>query len=302
VTISFADLQSDADLSAQIETGYGEDGLGIVAVTGVPELANLRRRALQQAHKLGQLTKEQLAQYEVPPFFQRGWSCGQEKMKDGKPDFNKGSFYFNPVRDSFEDVPTEKIEKYPTFYGNNVWPADTLGAAFADDVLACARLMIKVGSLVGKHCDAFVQRRLPKADSVVQTTVETSEHHAARLLHYFATKAPTPASSAPADDSDDSWCGWHNDHCTLTGLLPALYIDAASGEPVANPDPKAGLYIKNRKGDVVKAAPPADALLFQIGETAQIMSGGLLKATPHMVQAVNVPNVARCTLAVFMEP
>jgi hypothetical protein len=32
---------------------------------------------------------------------------------------------------------------------------------------------------------------------------------------------------------------------------------------------------------------PADAVAYQIGETAQILTGGLLSATPHMVQVIN---------------
>ncbi len=46
-------------------------------------------------------------------------------------------------------------------------------------------------------------------------------------------------------------------------------------------------------------------LAFQIGETAQIMSGGVLRATPHAVQAVRWPesaSICRNTFALFMEP
>lgn len=47
---------------------------------------------------------------------------------------------------------------------------------------------------------------------------------------------------------------------------------------------------------------PPDMLAFQIGETAQILSGGVLQATPHSVQASPVPGISRSQLAVFMEP
>jgi isopenicillin N synthase-like dioxygenase len=43
-----------------------------------------------------------------------------------------------------------------------------------------------------------------------------------------------------------------------------------------------------------------------IGECAQLLSGGLLKATPHMVRGPSVTNtsagVHRSTFAVFMQP
>ena len=44
-------------------------------------------------------------------------------------------------------------------------------------------------------------------------------------------------------------------------------------------------------------------LCLQIGETAQIQSGGLLRATPHAVRSIrsNLP-ISRESFAVFMEP
>jgi isopenicillin N synthase-like dioxygenase len=82
-----------------------------------------------------------------------------------------------------------------------------------------------------------------------------------------------------------------------------MYFDDASGREIACPDPRAGLYIKARSGALVKAAIPPDCCAFQCGETLQIASGGVLRATPHCVRAAeNAPGVARATLAVFMEP
>jgi isopenicillin N synthase-like dioxygenase len=49
---------------------------------------------------------------------------------------------------------------------------------------------------------------------------------------------------------------------------------------------------------------PRDCIAYQIGETSTIMSGGLLRATPHAVQAVRYPeskSMGRSTFAVFME-
>ena len=58
--------------------------------------------------------------------------------------------------------------------------------------------------------------------------------------------------------------GWHNDHCSLTGLVPAMYFNS-DGEEVSCPDPAAGLYIKSRNGALVHVQVPSDALAFQIG-------------------------------------
>jgi len=83
-----------------------------------------------------------------------------------------------------------------------------------------------------------------------------------------------------------------------------MYIND-KGEEIRNPDPNSGLYIRSRRGRLVKASIPSDHLIFQIGETAQIHSGGFLQATPHCVRGAEGPQaygVSRETFAVFMEP
>ncbi|CAN0552955.1 unnamed protein product, partial [Ectocarpus sp. 8 AP-2014] len=49
------------------------------------------------------------------------------------------------------------------------------------------------------------------------------------------------------------------------------------------------VFVCTPKGELVKATlPPGEAasscLLFQIGETTQVLSGGALQATPHAVR------------------
>jgi len=108
------------------------------------------------------------------------------------------------------------------------------------------------------------------------------------------------------EESYATWCGWHNDHGSLTGLVPSVYMNR-QGEVIPSPDPAAGLYIKNRSGKIVRANLPTDCLAYQIGESAQIHSGGSLQATPHAVRGPN-PSLEACqglsreSFAVFMEP
>lgn len=133
--------------------------------------------------------------------------------------------------------------------------------------------------------------------------ISTAKCSKARLLHYFALTEEQIAAQQSAETLEDSfsWCGWHNDHGALTGLVQAMFTDA-NGQPVPSPDAHAGLYVKNRRGEIVKANIPAGHLVFQIGETSQILSGGVLQATPHAVRGPHVTGVNRETLAVFMQP
>lgn len=125
----------------------------------------------------------------------------------------------------------------------------------------------------------------------------------ARLLHYFALSEEQIAAQNEATTLENSfaWCGWHNDHGALTGLVQAMFMDS-TGATVPNPDPQAGLYVKNRRGEILKANIPPGHLVYQIGETSQILSGGTLQATPHAVRGPQVTGVNRETLAVFMQP
>jgi hypothetical protein len=62
----------------------------------------------------------------------------------------------------------------------------------------------------------------------------------ARRLH---TSPPAHDDSAmdSADNEFSSWCGWHNDHGSLTGLTSALYLDE-NGNQVVNTDKTAGMH------------------------------------------------------------
>jgi hypothetical protein len=86
----------------RIEKAYGKDGLGIVAVTGVPQYQEFRSQLLPLAQKLAALPKEDLAAIEHPASsYSVGWSHGKESF-NGKPDTAKGSYYANPLYDQID--------------------------------------------------------------------------------------------------------------------------------------------------------------------------------------------------------
>ena len=119
-----------------------------------------------------------------------------------------------------------------------------------------------------------------------------------RLLHYFPV-------SEEVDTSDMKWCGWHNDHGTITGLCSAMYLapDGSEVDPSSIEDTESGLFAMNRNFEQVKIKIPKDSLAFQIGESAQIHSGGLLRATPHcVISKPSTEGISRNTMAVFLEP
>ena len=147
----------------------------------------------------------------------------------------------------------------------------------------------------------------------------------ARLLHYFPSSSTAPdtqENKQTEGDDDDDWCATHLDHGCLTGLTSAMFINEATAaltpsssgggtpplaELPASPDPKAGLYIRSRTGDIVKVNIPRDCLAFQTGEALQLITRGRFRAVPHFVKGARSGGgdgglVARNTLAVFTQP
>lgn len=127
--------------------------------------------------------------------------------------------------------------------------------------------MISVGSLVAKQIDAYAHKVHPKypKDKLYQV-ISKGSGHIGRLLHYFPFDKK--------ENVEDDWCGWHNDHGALTALTSAMYIDK-TGKEIKFKETKGGLFAKNRFSEVSKISIPPEMLAFQLGESAQIMTGGL---------------------------
>jgi len=302
VLLQYDDLVNNRDLSASIHAAYGADGLGLLVIRGVPHLSEYRASLLPLARKFALLPEDIKHKYEHPQsHYNFGWSHGKEYMADNKPDWAKGSYYANPVHDAPFAHDPALVAQFPSFCAPNIWPKADL-PELEPALKKLGGLIVDTGALLAKHLDKFVHSKLPGYPSDRLTKIiKESRTHKARLLHYFAATVKDGEHTVNNDDDWGSWCGWHNDHGSLTGLTSAMFIDE-HGKDIANPDPHSGLYIKSRKGDVLKAVIPVDCLAYQMGETEQIHSGGALQATPHCVHAGSIPHVTRETFAVFMEP
>ena len=75
-----------------------------------------------------------------------------------------------------------------------------------------------VGALLALQIDAFAKSQSPNyPEKNLHHTIKNGHCHIGRMLHYF----PFENKGAAEDD----WCGWHNDHGSLTALTSALYTD-----------------------------------------------------------------------------
>ena len=303
-------------LQAAVAQAYGYGGLGVLAVTDVPQLTEHRQKMLPLGAKFAALPDATKRKTETPhAFFQVGWSYGNEKLQGDQPDWAKGSYYANPL----VDVPSDDanlIARFPSFLEPNVWPTEDL-PEFEGAFKALGRAVVDVGRMVAKQCDDYTASQCPSYEGgKLFKLLQRSKCCKGRFLHYYPADQvqhlvggqgnTAPDAVAAADMAFSDWCGWHNDHGSLTGLVPAMFMNAR-GEEVPNPDPSAGLYIRSTTGTLVKVLlpPGSSSLAFQIGETAQIHTGGVLQATPHAVRGPSgqtAAGISRETMAVFMEP
>ena len=314
VILDYVDVVSSPTSAtiAAIEKAFGVTGLGLILVRGVPGFIEARAAALPHSFTFASLPVVTKRVYEHPiSHYSFGWSHGKEKLA-GKPDAAKGSFYFNPVYDE-PDAARGELLRDPTlapFLTNNIWPSVHDAPSFEADIKVLSRLMVETGAALAPHVDAFTALFLasrgassPVPSATLERVIRDSRSHKGRLLYYFSQADSCSNATSAATDNNDTWCGWHNDHSSLTALTPALFFDP-SGKQTTPTDATGGLYIRSRDGTTVRAVIPSDCLAFQIGEAAQIMSGGSLQATPHCVRSLGAVDAAlsRGTLAVFCGP
>lgn len=85
VVISYESLlDPNADLKAQIEEGFGYAGLGLILVSGVPNLVELREKLLPLGSALASKPEEVKKPLELADTaYSVGWSHGKEKLREG---------------------------------------------------------------------------------------------------------------------------------------------------------------------------------------------------------------------------
>jgi isopenicillin N synthase-like dioxygenase len=291
IIIDYQDLiNSSSDISKDILEAYGQDGLGVIAIRGVPNWEELVRDTIPLAHRLQALPQEVLDSLEhAPSLYNAGWSFGKEKLGD-KPDTKKASFYFNPLND---DPKPETRDSQPWALPANLWPKDHLPELEVE----CKKLGKTMHSVVvalAQHIDKM------QLGTSIAEEMQVSLKAKSRLLYYYALNE---SDMEEARSKPDGWIGWHNDSGFLTGLTPDYYFKHSTGEIVANPEPEtAGLWVAARDGVLHRISIPRDCMAVQCGECMQVITGGRLVATPHCVRPpLNTTDVSRACMPIFVD-
>lgn len=117
----------------------------------------------------------------------------------------------------------------------------------------------------------------------------------------------------------DLWQQWHYDYGIFTLLTVPLFLLSSHQETLAAvnndspissehefPSPRGHTYIQifdPKKNQVFMVKAPSESLILQVGEAADILSRGKLRATLHCVcRPPKVDNLSRETFVVFLQP
>lgn len=290
---------NNTQLQEKLEIAFGLDGIGIIGIRNVPDFVEAKFELLSLSHSLANLPEEELSELESPEtLYNTGWSHGKEKLKDGIPDWNKASFYFNPL----VDVPgtKEEREKFPLSYPSNRWPRETSLPTFKNAAQRLGFLMKDVAVELSRHIDDYARSKNASyhPETLFQSLVNT-EKAKGRLLYYYPLGNGDKEEQTSNDQSEDSWIGWHNDSGFLTCLSGGLFMEPDGTVLPKSPCDDAGLYVIDRNNQVLQIRLPGDCMGIQIGECTQILTGGEVIATPHCVKGA--PGVARTSFACFID-
>lgn len=104
------------------------------------------------------------------------------------------------------------------------------------------------------------------------------------------------------------WQEWHYDYGIFTVLTAPLFLSAYEGEKGLTsqechpPDGHTHLQLCNGRKIFSVRCPP-ESFIVQVGEAADILSGGKLKSTLHAVsRPLNFTDISRETFVVFLQP
>jgi hypothetical protein len=98
-------------------------------------------------------------------------------------------------------------------------PRNVNSASFSEtNVKALSRIMMDVGAMLALQIDNYAYSKVKTyPQRYLHNIVKHGKCHIGRMLHYFPFENK--------GTTEDDWCGWHNDHGSLTALTSAIYTN-----------------------------------------------------------------------------
>lgn len=240
---------------------------GLIGVSHVPDFQTKSRAYVEAALAFSKLSDDIKSRYmpDRESGQTEGYELGAEWFKN-----DKGEWQIDDKKASFYAHVPDRAE--------NIWPQEV---DFKSAYLALGNLIYDTG----KH----LLNMLGLGDELGLTANKITGY--GRMLHYHKENDATNANP--------DWCGAHLDHCLLTGLMPAYYLQH---EKFVSEPKEAGLYIvPTGESEFIKIDADNNIMLFQIGEFGQIVSNDRVRATRHIVKK-SKDGIERFAFALFINP
>lgn len=298
-TIDLDELKNPAgpssDVVDAIRVGFGRFGLLYVANHGVSDTTALYD--LFSAFT-GRSDQDKRRFHRADLWYQRGYTPpNTEKavVASGQPDF-KECWFAAP-----HEMDSATVARFPEICCPNIWPDDRAsgdGATF--DSTHFAELYLRLGRELHEAGLALL-RGTALALGLAHTTFDPfceGAPHVFRLLKYLPLNAEQIAAKV-------LWGEEHTDFNLVT-LLPGGRFHGPDGKVADPPDANSGLYLRTRpdavhpEGIRVRGTAPKGCLVAQVGQMLEILTGGELVATPHVVTSPLVPGWSRFSAAHFI--
>jgi isopenicillin N synthase-like dioxygenase len=221
-------------------------------------------------------------------WFQRGWTPPNTEKAvaaGGEPDF-KECWFAAPL-----PLDPVCVAQFPEIFAANVWPAER--GAFATSYMALGQQVHAVGMGLLRGCELALG--LPAG---ALTEKVPGAAHVTRALKYLPLSEEQVSAGV-------LWGEEHTDFNLLT-LLPGGRFFAPDGSRCARPDDGSGLWLRKRPnaqhplGELVSGSAPAGCIVAQVGQQLEILTGGALLATPHVIRAPKTPGYSRMSMAHFI--
>lgn len=281
---------SQATLEA-LRVGFGKFGLVYVANHGVSDMSKLYDMFSTFTER-DEADKRKFHRADL--WYQRGYTPpNTEKavIASGQPDF-KECWFAAPV-----PVDDATVSRFPEICCPNLWPDDGMtGApegAFAD-------AYVRLGNELHTAGMALLRGTALALGLPAETFDELGRGapHVFRLLKYLPLDQKQIADKV-------LWGEEHTDFNLVT-LLPGGRFHTPAGAVAPPPDAHSGLYLRTRpdaehpEGQRVRGTAPKGCIVAQVGQMLEILTGGTLIATPHVVTAPLEPGWSRFSAAHFI--
>ncbi|XP_075491557.1 uncharacterized protein LOC142529801 [Primulina tabacum] len=288
-------------ISDQIMHEIGTTGPGLLSVIGVPKARLLRQALLPLARKLAIL--------------------GNEDRKRILKEYNLGS-----------DVPLKNLDrivssfalkmKYDQEFNGKFCESMTDvadGSEFSNLGLAFQELgscMMELGLLLSRVCD----KKLGGCE--LEHSLLQCGTAKARLIHYHSIldnviieekyrgkcRSAIDSRDSRIDDESDLWQKWHYDYGIFTILTAPMFmfLDGTGSDAKEHDSPMGHTYLQilhPRKSRVLSVKAAEGSFIVQVGESADVLSKGKLRATLHCVsRPAKIDDLSRETFVVFLQP